>query len=65
MTLNSSVCRRRHRPHPLLQFLTEEAKKSNHRFPDEASEAAALIWQYPVFAAGASASFVQSYIADF
>ncbi len=45
------------------QFFVEQAKKSTHKFRSEAAEAAALIWQYPIFVTGPS--FVQEYIADF
>jgi len=47
----------------MAKQLVLEARKSNHAFPDQATESAALIWEYPVFVTGME--FVQEYIADF
>lgn len=45
------------------QFLVAESRKNDHAFADEETEAASLIWQYPIFYT--SPEFVQKYIADF
>lgn len=51
----------------LAAFFVNFARQSAHAFPTEAAEAAALIWNYPVFgpAQTGSTSFVQEYISDF
>ena len=36
----------------MAKQLVLEARKSNHAFPDQATESAALIWEYPVFVTG-------------
>eukprot|EP00618_Florenciella_parvula_P001818 CAMPEP_0119542538 /NCGR_PEP_ID=MMETSP1344-20130328/53640_1 /TAXON_ID=236787 /ORGANISM="Florenciella parvula, Strain CCMP2471" /LENGTH=301 /DNA_ID=CAMNT_0007586769 /DNA_START=75 /DNA_END=980 /DNA_ORIENTATION=+ len=47
----------------MAKQLVLEARKNNHAFPDQATESAVLIWNYPVFVTGME--FVQEYIADF
>jgi hypothetical protein len=45
------------------QLLITESRKNDHKFPSESEEAAALIWQYPIYYT--APEFVQEYIADF
>ena len=51
----------------LASFFVDAARQSTHRFATQQEEAAALIWNYPVFGPTEtnSMSFVQEYIADF
>eukprot|EP00808_Paulinella_micropora_P016399 g17095.t1 len=44
-------------------FFVEEARKSQHKFPSAAAEAAALIWNWPVtYTGNSSPDFVQEYL---
>ena len=47
----------------MAKSLVLEARKNDHAYPDQATESAALIWNYPVYVTGME--FVQEYIDDF